>query len=166
MGSVNKVIIVGNLGKDPEIRATQDGREIASLTVATSESWKDKSSGERKEKTEWHRVVIFNENLVRVVRDYAHKGSKLYIEGQIATRKWQDKDGQDRFSTEIVVQGFHGTITLLDRPKAQAGDDESQEYTQPPSQRAVPVLDDEIPFAWIIGICLSSAIFLQLGGVA
>lgn len=113
-GSVNKVILVGNLGKDPEIRRTQDGRPIANLRIATSESWRDKNSGERKEKTEWHSVVIFNENLCKVVEQYVKKGAKLYIEGQLQTRKWQDQQGQDRYSTEVVLQGFNGTLTMLD----------------------------------------------------
>jgi single-strand DNA-binding protein len=114
-GSVNKVILVGNLGADPEIRRTQDGRPIANLRLATSESWKDKTTGERKEKTEWHRVVIFNENLCRVAEQYLKKGSKVFIEGALQTRKWQDQSGQDRYSTEVVLQGFRGEMTLLDR---------------------------------------------------
>ena len=103
-GSINKVILVGNLGRDPEVRNTQDGREIANLAIATSESWKDKNSGERKEKTEWHRVVIFNEGLVKVAKSYLKKGSKVYIEGSLQTRKWTDKDGQEKYSTEIVLK--------------------------------------------------------------
>jgi single-strand DNA-binding protein len=114
-GSVNKVILIGNLGADPEIRRTQDGRPIANLRLATSESWKDKTSGERKEKTEWHRVVIFNENLCRIAEQYLKKGSKVYIEGALQTRKWQDQSGQDRYSTEVVLQNFRGELTLLDR---------------------------------------------------
>ncbi len=114
-GSVNKVILVGNLGADPEIRRTQDGRPIANLRLATSDSWKDKTTGERREKTEWHRVVIFNENLCRIAEQYLKKGSKIYIEGALQTRKWQDQAGQDRYSTEVVLQGFRGELTLLDR---------------------------------------------------
>ncbi len=114
-GSVNKVILIGNLGADPEIRRTQDGRPVANLRLATSESWKDKTSGERKEKTEWHRVVIFNENLCRIAEQYLKKGSKVFIEGALQTRKWQDQSGQDRYSTEVVLQGFRGELTLLDR---------------------------------------------------
>ena len=114
-GSVNKVILVGNLGADPEIRRTQDGRPVANLRLATSDSWKDKNTGERKEKTEWHRVVIFNENLCRIAEQYLKKGSKVYIEGALQTRKWQDQSGQDRYSTEVVLQGFRGELTLLDR---------------------------------------------------
>lgn len=113
-GSVNKVILVGNLGADPEIRRTQDGRPIANLRVATTESWRDKSSGEKRERTEWHRVVIFSEPLCKVVEQYVKKGAKLYIEGQLQTRKWQDQQGQDRYSTEVVLQGFNGTLTMLD----------------------------------------------------
>jgi single-strand DNA-binding protein len=113
-GSVNKVILVGNLGADPEIRHTQDGRPIANLRIATSESWRDKSSGERREKTEWHRVVIFNEGLCRIAEQYLKKGSKVYLEGQLQTRKWQDQAGQDRYSTEIVLQGFNSQLTMLD----------------------------------------------------
>lgn len=113
-GSVNKVILIGNLGKDPEIRRTQDGRPIANLRVATTESWRDKNSGERREKTEWHAVVIFNENLCKVAEQYLRKGAKVYIEGQLQTRKWQDQQGQDRYSTEVVLQGFNGTLTMLD----------------------------------------------------
>ncbi len=117
-GSVNKVILVGNLGADPEIRRTQDGRPVANLRVATSESWKDKTTGERRAKTEWHRVVIFNENLCRIAEQYLKKGSKVFIEGQLQTRKWQDQAGQDRYSTEVVLQGFRGELTLLDRAGA------------------------------------------------
>jgi single-strand DNA-binding protein len=113
-GSVNKVILVGNLGADPEIRRTQDGRPIANLSIATSESWRDKNSGERKEKTEWHRVVIFNEGLCKVAEQYLKKGAKVYIEGALQTRKWQDKDGKDKYSTEVVLQGFNSTLTMLD----------------------------------------------------
>ena len=113
-GSVNKVILVGNVGKDPEIRRTQDGRPIANLSLATSESWRDTNTGERKDKTEWHRVVIFNENLCKVVEQYVKKGSKLYIEGQLQTRKWTDQSGAEKYSTEVVLQGFSGTLTMLD----------------------------------------------------
>ncbi|KQM34762.1 MULTISPECIES: single-stranded DNA-binding protein [Rhizobium/Agrobacterium group] len=113
-GSVNKVILVGNVGADPEIRRTQDGRPIANLRIATSESWRDRNSGERKEKTEWHTVVVFNEGLCKVVEQYVKKGAKLYIEGALQTRKWQDQNGNDRYSTEIVLQGFNSTLTMLD----------------------------------------------------
>ena len=113
-GSVNKVILIGNLGADPEIRRTQDGKPIANLNIATSESWRDRNSGERKEKTEWHRVVIFNEGLCKVAEQYLKKGAKVYIEGALQTRKWTDKDGVEKYSTEIVLQGFNSTLTMLD----------------------------------------------------
>ena len=113
-GSVNKVILVGNVGNDPEIRTFGNGGKVANLSIATSESWRDKSSGERKEKTEWHRVAIFSDGLVGVVERYVKKGSKLYIEGKLQTRKWQDRDGNDKYTTEVVIQGFGGTLTLLD----------------------------------------------------
>jgi len=112
-GSVNKVILVGNLGADPEVRNTQDGRPIVNLRIATSERWRDKNSGEQREKTEWHRVVIFSEGLCRVAEQYLRKGSTVYIEGQLQTRKWQDQDGNERYSTEIVLQGFNSTLTML-----------------------------------------------------
>ncbi len=120
-GSVNKVILVGNLGADPEVRQTQDGRPIVNLRVATSESWRDKATGERREKTEWHRVVIFNENLARIAEQYLKKGSKVYLEGSLQTRKWQDQSGQDRYSTEIVLQ-FNSTLTMLDA-RGSGGED-------------------------------------------
>ena len=113
-GSVNKVILVGNLGRDPEIRSTQDGTKVANLSLATSESWRDKSTGERKERTEWHRVVIFNERLVDVVEKYVKKGSKLYVEGALQTRKWTDNTGAEKYSTEVVLQRFRGDLTMLD----------------------------------------------------
>lgn len=153
-GSVNKVILIGNLGRDPEIRSTQDGREIANLAIATSESWKDKSTGERKEKTEWHRVVVFNDGLVGVVKNYLKKGSKVYVEGALQTRKWTNKEGQEQYSTEVVLQGFGGTLTMLDGP-SKSGSSESYGsssgggYSQPasaPAQNKPELLDDEIPF--------------------
>ena len=113
-GSVNKVILVGNLGKDPEIRRTQDGRPIANLSVATSDTWRDKATGERKEKTEWHRVVIFNEGLCKIVEQYLKKGAKVYIEGALQTRKWTDQAGVEKYSTEVVLQGFNSVLTMLD----------------------------------------------------
>ncbi len=151
-GSVNKVILVGNLGRDPEIRSTQDGREIANITIATSESWKDRNTGERKEKTEWHRVVIFNEGLVNVVKNYLKKGAKVYIEGALQTRKWTDKDGQEKYSTEVVLQGFGGTLQMLDSKGGSSGgmsDNSSSGYASQPSSggsKATELLDDEIPF--------------------
>ena len=163
-GSVNKVILIGNLGADPEIRRTQDGRPVANLRLATSESWRDKATGERKEKTEWHRVVIFNENLCRIAEQYLKKGSKVFIEGQLQTRKWQDQSGQDRYSTEVVLQGFRGELTLLDRAGGAAGggdfgsDDAGGEFGSAGPTRKVAAaagaggrgsrgdMDDEIPF--------------------
>jgi len=158
-GSVNKVILVGNLGRDPEIRTTQDGREIANFTLATSESWKDRNSGERKEKTEWHRVVIFSEGLVGVVKNYLKKGAKVYVEGSLQTRKWTDQSGQEKYTTEVVLQGFGSTLTMLDSKRdgsaANAGGGDSSGYAQnsapassaaPAKQPAGELLDDEIPF--------------------
>ena len=121
-GSVNKVILIGNLGADPEVRHTQDGRPIVNLRMATSESWRDKASGERKERTEWHRVVIFSEPLCRVAEQYLKKGSKIYVEGQLQTRKWQDQSGQDRYSTEVVLQGFNSQLTMLDGRQGGGGE--------------------------------------------
>lgn len=117
-GSINKVILIGNVGADPEIRRTQQGTPIANLRIATSESWRDKNSGERKEKTEWHTIAIFNEGLCKVVEQYVKKGSKLYIEGSLVTRKWTDQSGNDRYSTEIHLQGFNSTLTLLASPQS------------------------------------------------
>jgi single-strand DNA-binding protein len=130
-GSVNRVILIGNLGKDPEVRRTQDGKAIANLSVATSESWKDKSTGEKKERTEWHRVVIFNEGLSRVAEQYLKKGSKVYLEGSLQTRKWTDKDSIERYSTEVVLQGFNSQLVMLDgrggeKPEQAQADDGSE----------------------------------------
>jgi single-strand DNA-binding protein len=120
-GSVNKVILVGNLGADPEIRRTQDGRPIANLRIATSETWRDKATGERKEKTEWHRVVIFNEGLCKVAEQYLKKGAKVYIEGALQTRKWTDQQGVEKYSTEVVLQGFNSVMTMLDGARGGGG---------------------------------------------
>ena len=120
VGSVNKVIIVGNLGADPEIRATQDGREIANLSVATGEQWKDKNTGEKRTKTEWHRVVVFQPGLVNIIKQYVKKGSKVYIEGSLQTRKWTDSNGADRYSTEVVLQGYSSVFTMLDNVQSAA----------------------------------------------
>lgn len=125
-GSVNKVILVGNLGADPEIKRTQDGKPIANLSVATSETWRDKNTGERKEKTEWHRVVIFSEGLAKLAEQYLKKGSKVYLEGALQTRKWQDKDGKDRYSTEVVLQAFNSTMTMLDGRDSQGENNRQQ----------------------------------------
>ena len=151
-GSVNKVILVGNLGRDPEVRHTNDGNPIVNLSIATSESWRDRSSGERRERTEWHRVVIFNEGLVNIVQQYLKKGANIYIEGQLSTRKWKDEaSGQDKYSTEIVLQGYNSTLTMLGGKNSQS--ESSQDPTsQPSSLPANEVsqtsndLDDEIPF--------------------
>ncbi|HEY9079082.1 single-stranded DNA-binding protein [Magnetovibrio sp.] len=120
-GSVNKVILVGNLGRDPEVRHTQDGKKIANLSVATSESWKDRNTGERKERTEWHRVVIFSEGLANIAEQYLRKGSKVYIEGQLQTRKWTDQSGVEKYTTEVVLQGFNCTLTMLDGREGGGG---------------------------------------------
>ena len=120
-GSVNKVILIGNLGRDPEVRTFQNGGKVCNLRIATSETWKDKNTGERREKTEWHSVAIFQEGLVRIAEQYLKKGSKVYIEGQLQTRKWQDQSGADKYSTEVVLQGFGGTLTMLDGPSGGGG---------------------------------------------
>lgn len=155
-GSVNKAILIGNLGRAPEVRATNDGMKIVTLNVATSESWKDKNSGERKEKVEWHRVVIFNEGLASVAEKYLAKGSKVYIEGQLQTRKWTDKEGVERFTTEIVLQKFRGALVLIDGKRGDdAGANEDTNETGADQRGggrrgtpgAPPDLDDEIPFA-------------------
>lgn len=155
-GSVNKVILIGNLGADPEIRRTQDGRPIANLRVATSESWRDRNTGERREKTEWHRVVIFSEGLAKIAEQYLKKGSKVYLEGQLQTRKWEDQSGQERYTTEVVLQGFNSTLTMLDgRPGGGEFAESSSGFGQsspmggrePARQGSVSEdLDDEIPF--------------------
>jgi single-strand DNA-binding protein len=158
-GSVNKVILVGNLGKDPEVRRMQDGRPVVNLSVATSDNWRDKATGERRERTEWHRVVIFNENLCRIAEQYLKKGSKVYLEGSLQTRKWQDQSGQDKYTTEVVLQGFNGHLTMLDR--AGSGGDASEGGgdfgSAGPTRERAPAMagagggrredmDDEIPF--------------------
>jgi single-strand DNA-binding protein len=165
-GSVNKVILIGNLGRDPEVRSFQNGGKVCNLRIATSENWKDKNTGERREKTEWHSVAIFQEGLVRIAEQYLRKGSKVYIEGQLQTRKWQDQSGQDKYSTEVVLQGYGGTLTMLDgrdgggvgEPSGGgSGYDNRQDggydsgYSGGPAQGGgTPApsrdLDDEIPF--------------------
>lgn len=145
-GSVNKVIIVGNLGRDPEIRSMPNGDRIANMSIATSESWKDKSSGERKEKTEWHRVSIFNDNIVKVVESYVKKGSTVYIEGQLQTRKWTDKDGVEKYSTEIIVGRFNGVLTMLGG-KSEGGDTGGgYAKTEPAASFGSYDLNDDVPF--------------------
>jgi single-strand DNA-binding protein len=157
-GSVNKVILVGNLGKDPEVRRLNSGEPVVNLSVATSESWRDKQSGERKEKTEWHRVVIFNENLAKVAEQYLKKGSKVYIEGQLQTRKYQDSSGAEKYTTEVVLQRFRGELTMLDGKGEGGGksyDDDGGGFTskagskrtsEGPRENFNQDLDDEIPF--------------------
>lgn len=148
-GSVNKVILIGNLGADPDIRKTQDGRSIANLRVATSESWRDKNSGERKEKTEWHRVSVFNEGLAKVAEQYCRKGQKVYIEGQLQTRKWTDQSGTERYSTEVVLNGYGGVLTMLDKPPSDREDSAPQRnsYADATGKSARNAdMDDDIPF--------------------
>ena len=159
-GSVNKVILVGNLGADPEIRRTQDGRPVANLRVATSDSWRDKATGERRERTEWHRVVIFNEGLCRIAEQYLKKGAKVYVEGALQTRKWTDQSGVEKYSTEVVLQGFNSTLTMLDGRGGGGGnfaDDAGGDFgsggpVSSAPRRAVAAgarnsdMDDDIPF--------------------
>lgn len=142
-GSLNKVTLIGNLGRDPEFRSTNEGKEIANFSIATSESWKDRVTGERKEKTEWHRVVIFSEGLVRVVKNYVKKGSKLYIEGQLQTRKWTDSEGNEKYTTEVVLQNFNSSLVLLD---SRNNDSAGMTNSPSPSKESFDNLDDEIPF--------------------
>lgn len=169
-GSLNKVLIIGNLGKDPEIRSTGDGREVANFVVATNEYWTDKQSGEKKEKTEWHRVACFNPALVSVCKNYLKKGSKVFVEGQLQTRKWQDQQGQERYSTEVILQGYNCNITMLDRLANEGGGSEygsggssggtssgggsyrndnanrPQNNSRPAQQSGGDNFDDDIPF--------------------
>ena len=148
-GSVNKVILIGNLGADPEVRSFQNGNKVCNLRIATSDTWKDKNTGERKEKTEWHSVAIFQEGLVRIAEQYLKKGSKVYIEGQLSTRKWQDQSGVDKYSTEVVLQGFGGTLTMLDGNQGGSGGGyDSGSSGGSGSQAPAPSrdLDDDFPF--------------------
>lgn len=152
-GSINKVTLIGNLGADPEIRQTQDGNPIANLRVATNETWRDKATGERRERVEWHRVTIFNESLARISEQYLKKGSKVYIEGQLQTRKWQDQSGQDRYTTEVVLQRYRGELTMLDGRGSAPGEempsapeDPISEPTKSNDGKIPSDLDDEIPF--------------------
>jgi single-strand DNA-binding protein len=164
-GSVNKVILVGNLGRDPEVRSMQDGRSMVNMSVATSDTWRDRQTGERKERTEWHRVVIFNEKLAEVAQKFVRKGSKVYVEGQLSTRKWTDQSGQERYTTEVVIPRFGGALTMLDGrgggggdAGAGGGDDEMAGATagggggsgRPASRAGKAELDNDIPFyAWL-----------------
>ncbi|MEL7545372.1 MAG: single-stranded DNA-binding protein [Pseudomonadota bacterium] len=154
-GSVNKVILVGNVGQDPEVRQFQNGGQVCNFSLATSESWKDKNTGERRDKTEWHRIAVFNEGLIRVIQSYVRKGSKLYIEGQLETRKWQDQSGADKYTTEVVLRGYGGTLTMLDsRSEGQTGGrqmsyDQGQNGARKmegPAEDFSQDFDDEIPF--------------------
>lgn len=161
-GSVNKVILIGNLGRDPEVRSFQNGGKVCNLAIATSENWKDKTTGERKERTEWHRVAIFNEGLVRIAEQYLRKGSKVYIEGQLETRKWQDQSGAERYTTEIALRPFRGELTMLDGrtgdsggagggggggyAESRGGGGGYSGGSEPPRDNYAPDLDDEIPF--------------------
>jgi single-strand DNA-binding protein len=157
-GSLNKVMLIGNLGKDPEVRTTQDGKDIATLTLATSDNWRDKATGERRERTEWHRVVIFNDGLVNIAKNYLKKGSKIYVEGSLQTRKWTDQSGQDKYSTEVVLQGFGSALTMLDTRGGGSGGAESSGGDHAPVRAVASAgskakeafsdnnLDDEIPF--------------------
>ena len=152
-GSVNKVILIGNLGRDPEVRQTQDGRPVVNFTLATNESWKDRQTGERRERTEWHRVVIFGEGLADIAQRYLHKGSKVYLEGELRTRKWTDQSGQERYTTEVVLSGFRAALTMLDS-RADGGGGGGRDYGggepagAPPAaaDSAASDLDDDIPF--------------------
>ena len=154
MSSLNKVQLIGNVGADPEIRSMSSGSRVANLRIATSESWKDKSTGERKEKTEWHSVVVWNEGLVGVIERFVHKGSKLYIEGQLQTRKWQDQSGADRYSTEVVLQGYGSSLVLLDGAKGSGNGDQFAAAQQRHSEQKANAYqqsnddldDDQIPF--------------------
>ena len=155
-GSINKVILIGNLGKDPEVRSMQNGGELVNLSIATSERWKDKATNEQKEKTEWHRVVIFNENLVKVAKDFLQKGRRVYVEGQLQTRKWQDQSGQDRYSTEVVLGNFKGELQILDsrsnseqienQDSYQQSNQLQNKSTNAQSVTSSSDFDDDIPF--------------------
>ena len=151
-GSINKVTLIGNLGGDPDVRSTQDGRSIVSFSVATSETWKDKNSGEKREKTEWHRVVIFNEGLGKIAQQYLNKGSKVYLEGQLQTRKWEDKSGQEKYTTEVVIQNYSGNLTLLDSrndnssQNSQISDNKNDFNDTSSKIEENNEFDDEIPF--------------------
>ncbi|MDB2550806.1 single-stranded DNA-binding protein [Rickettsiales bacterium] len=144
--TINKVILVGNLGNDPEIRSTSDGREIANLSLATSEFWKDKNTGERKSKTEWHRVVIFSQGLVGIVKNYLKKGSKIYIEGQLQTRKWVDNAGVEKYTTEVVLQNYNSTLSMLDNKQDSSGSSQNNFNDNQSQNDSNNMIDDDIPF--------------------
>ena len=146
-GSLNKVMLIGRLGQDPEVRNTQDGRSLCTFSIATSESWNDKNTGEKREKTEWHRVVVFNEGLVNIVQQYVKKGSNVFIEGQLQTRKWEDKDGIEKYTTEVVLQGFNSTFKMLDNRNSGSTDNNfSQDNAISDSGNFDTEIDDDIPF--------------------
>ena len=146
-GSVNKVILLGNLGRDPDVRASQDGNKIVNLSIATSERWKDRNSGEQREKTEWHRIVVFNEGLVNIIQQYVKKGSNVFLEGQLQTRKWEDKDGIEKYTTEVVLQGFNSTFKMLDSRNSGSIDSNfSQDNSISASSDFDSEIDDDIPF--------------------
>lgn len=146
--SINKVTLIGNVGRDPEIRTTQDGKEIATITLATSESWKDRLSGERKERTEWHKIVVFADGLVNIIKNYVKKGSKLYVEGALQTRKWVDNAGVERYTTEIVLQNFNSTLLMLDNNRTHGGGDGHTHHDTASTSNnfTAEEIDDEIPF--------------------
>ena len=145
-GSLNKVMLIGRLGQDPEVRSTQDGRSLCTFSLATSENWNDKNTGEKREKTEWHRVVVFNEGLVNIIQQYVKKGSNVFIEGQLQTRKWEDKDGIEKYTTEVVLQGFNSTFKMLDSKNSGSSEDFSQDNSIEDVKEFDSEIDDDIPF--------------------
>ncbi|MEC9097958.1 MAG: single-stranded DNA-binding protein [Pseudomonadota bacterium] len=146
-GSLNKVMLIGRLGQDPEVRNTQDGRSLCTFSIATSESWNDKNTGEKREKTEWHRIVVFNEGLVNIIQQYVKKGSNVFLEGQLQTRKWEDKDGIEKYTTEVVLQGFNSTFKMLDNRNTSSADNNfSQDNSISDSSDFDSEIDDDIPF--------------------
>lgn len=166
-GSVNKVIIIGNLGSDPEIRSFQTGDRVANFSVATSESWKDKTSGERKERTQWHKIAVFNQGLVGVIEKYLKKGSKVYLEGMLETRKWTDQSGQEKYMTEVVLRPYRGELVMLDSRSDDSGQEVASGTTQrSPEPEPFNEIEDEIPFAFFMPWLSSLLSLLTIGGVA
>ena len=145
-GSLNKVMLIGRLGQDPEVRSTQDGRSLCTFSLATSENWNDKNTGEKREKTEWHRVVVFNEGLVNIIQQYVKKGSNVFIEGQLQTRKWEDKDGIEKYTTEVVLQGFNSTFKMLDSKNSGSSENFSQDNSIEDIKEFDSEIDDDIPY--------------------
>ena len=145
-GSLNKVMLIGRLGQDPEVRSTQDGRSLCTFSLATSENWNDKNTGEKREKTEWHRVVVFNEGLVNIIQQYVKKGSNVFIEGQLQIRKWEDKDGIEKYTTEVVLQGFNSTFKMLDSKNSGSSENFSQDNSIEDIKEFDSEIDDDIPF--------------------